>query len=129
MPTGMPEIGARHPFLSYRREASAPPVKPSRRSHPMNEPPAHLPLLELAFSTLLLRALHTVAERGVADVLADADGPLTSAEIAERVGVRPAGLHQVMRGLAGIGVFTSDREGRFRLTPMGETLRSDHPSA
>ena len=94
----------------------------------MNEPPAHLPLLELAFSTLLLRALHTVAERGVADVLAG-DGPLTSAEIAERVGVRPAGLHQVLRSLAGIGVFTSDGEGRFRLTPMGETLRSDHPSA
>jgi O-methyltransferase domain len=93
----------------------------------MTEPPPHLPLVELAFSALLLQGLRTVAELGVADVLGD--GPLGTAEIAERVGVGPAGLHQVLRALTGIGVVSSEQDGRFRLTPMGETLRRGHPTA
>jgi hypothetical protein len=67
-----------------------------------------------------------LAELGVADELAG--GPLTAAELASRLGVDADALHRVMRVAAADGLFKLDRRGRFRLTRLGKTLRSDSPA-
>ncbi|MBA2446882.1 MAG: methyltransferase, partial [Chloroflexi bacterium] len=67
------------------------------------------------------------AELGLADLLAD--GPRSSAELAERAGADPDALHRVLRALAQLGVFAMLDDGRFALTPLGEPLRSDVPGS
>jgi hypothetical protein len=89
--------------------------------------PAHAPLLELALSGLLLKALYVAVERGIPDLVAGE--PRTSAELAGKVGVKPPALHQVLRSLTMAGVFTEESDGAFGLTPVGETLLVGHPSA
>jgi hypothetical protein len=71
--------------------------------------------------------VHLAAELGVADALAD--GPLSSAELAEVIGAQRTQLHQVLRALAGIGVLSQDEDDRFALTETGELLRADHPQS
>lgn len=83
-------------------------------------------LVDLALSALLARAVYAVADLGVADLLAE--GPRSVAELADTLGVQVSGLHQVMRTLTGLGLFRRDGDGRFGLTPVGESLRRDHPS-
>jgi len=67
------------------------------------------------------------AELGVADEL-DA-GPRTAAELAPRVGADPDALHRLLRAAAVLGFLRLDRRGRFRLTRLGRTLRSDTPDS
>src|SRR5436305_9448951 len=67
-----------------------------------------------------------LASLGVADELAA--GPSTAAELAGRLGVDGDALHRVMRVAAADGLFKLDRRGRFRLTRLGKTLRSDSPA-
>jgi len=68
-----------------------------------------------------------VAKLGVADALAK--GPLTAAVVAKRVGANPQFLHRALRALASVGVFAEGVGGRFRLTPLAQTLRSDRPGS
>jgi SAM-dependent methyltransferase len=67
------------------------------------------------------------AKLGIADVLVA--GPLTVDEIAARVGAHPPHLQRVLRALASVGIFSSDPHGRFHLTRLAQTLRSDHPES
>ncbi len=67
------------------------------------------------------------AKLGIADALVA--GPLTVDEIAARVGAHAPALKRVLRGLASLGIFASDPHGRFRLTRLSQTLRSDHPES
>ena len=68
---------------------------------------------------MVTQLLYVAAELGVARVLAD--GPLTGAEVAERVGADPAALTRVLRGLA-LEDVVDEAGGRFALTPIGEQL-------
>jgi hypothetical protein len=68
---------------------------------------------------VVTQLLYVAAELGVARVLAD--GPLTGAEVAERVGAEPAALTRVLRGLA-LEDVVEEVDGRFALTPIGEQL-------
>jgi hypothetical protein len=67
------------------------------------------------------------AKLGIADALVA--GPLTVPEIAARVGAHPPYLGRVMRALASVGIFAVDPHGRFHLTRLAQTLRSDHPES
>ncbi len=69
------------------------------------------------------QVIGTIAELGVADQL-DA-GPATAAQLAPRLGVDADALHRLLRAAADDGVVRLDRRGRFRLTRLGRTLRSD----
>ena len=69
------------------------------------------------------QALHVVAVLGIADLLADA--PKSSDELAQVTGSHARTLYRVLRTLAAAGVFAEDKRGRFRLTPLGQPLRSD----
>src|SRR5512138_3438899 len=70
-------------------------------------------------------AIRGVCELGVADQLVD--GPLPVDELAKRCNADPAALIRVLRAVAGKGIFTECEPGVFALTPLAETLRSDHP--
>jgi len=49
--------------------------------------------------------------------------------IAEKVGAHPAFLRRALRALASVDVFAEGASGRFRLTPLAQTLRSDQPDS
>ena len=72
---------------------------------------------------LCSRAVYVAAALGIPDRLKD--GPRTAEELADLVHVHAPSLRRVLRFLAGRGLFHEDARGRFRLTPLGDTLRSD----
>src|SRR5262249_153113 len=69
------------------------------------------------------QAIYVVAELRIADLLAD--GPKSPEELARSAEVHSALLYRVLRALASIGIFREDQQGRFELTPLAETLRSE----
>jgi hypothetical protein len=71
----------------------------------------------------LTQAIYVATRLGIADALGD--GALTADEVAHRVGVDPGATYRVMRALASNGVLKL-RRGRFRLTRVGQALRTDH---
>ncbi|HXK26113.1 MAG TPA: methyltransferase [Myxococcota bacterium] len=68
------------------------------------------------------QALFTVAKLGVPDVIGGR--ALAAGEIAEKVGANPAYLRRLLRALASVGVFAEDTRGRFKATPLSNTLRA-----
>jgi hypothetical protein len=69
------------------------------------------------------QAIYVVAELHISDALAD--GPKRPEVLAAAAGVNVNMLYRVLRALASMGIFAEDEEGRFMLTPLAETLRSD----
>ena len=55
--------------------------------------------------------------------------PLSSDDLARRTDTHPRSLHRVLRALASVGVFSEEHDGRFGLTAIGATLRSDVPGS
>ncbi len=85
----------------------------------------HIRLLKLVTAFWQSQLVFVAAKLGIADALAG--GALTSEELASRVRASVPQLARLMRALASLGVFAADRRGRFRLTAIGERLRSDTP--
>lgn len=73
------------------------------------------------------QSLYLAARIGVADLLKD--GSLTSLEIARATGVDESALRRLMRGLASLGAFVEDVDGRYGLTEIGRWLRTDVPGS
>lgn len=71
--------------------------------------------------------VYVAARLGIADLLAA--GPRTGEEPAQAAGAHAPSLHRLLRGLALLGVLAEGEDGRFGLTPVGETLRSDTPNS
>jgi len=90
-------------------------------------PLPHETMLSLLTMYWVSQMLHSVAQLGVADVLAEK--PLAPDAIAKQVGAHAPFLRRVLRALASVGVFAEDARGRFRLTPLGQTLRADRPGS
>ncbi len=74
----------------------------------------------------LSRALHAVADIGVADALGET--PRTAADLAGSVDANPEALGRVLRLLAAHGVFEMRGEA-FRHSPASRLLRTDHPQS
>lgn len=100
---------ARH-HLSRLRQRSAPPAAV---------------LMELILNAWVAQAIATAADLGVADALAA--GPLSGAQLADRVGAEADALRRLLRALIGVGVFRQGGDGRYALNPLAETLRTDAP--
>ncbi|WP_340377086.1 methyltransferase [Streptomyces sp. SS7] len=83
-------------------------------------------LLLLACGGRLARVVYTLAELGVADVVAD--GPLDIDTIAEKAGADAVSLYRVLRCAASVGIFVEGPTRTFGLTPLAEGLRSDNPN-
>lgn len=73
------------------------------------------------------QCVHVVAVLGLADHIGD--GARSVGELAAATGSSPPQLQRLLRALASRGVFRETAEGRFQLTPLGRTLRSDAPDS
>lgn len=83
-------------------------------------------ILEGSFGLIETKALGAAAELRVADALESA--PLTTTELAGRVGADPDALGRLLRLLSSLGYF-AERDGRWTNSPTSELLREDHPES
>jgi hypothetical protein len=88
-------------------------------------PPPFVQLYELTTGGWVSQAISVAARLGVADAIAS--GATSTAEIAQQVGAHAPTLYRLLRALSDNGVLTEEPGGRFALTPVGESLRSDDP--
>jgi len=82
-------------------------------------------MIEMIAGGVVAQSVSVAAELGVADLLAH--GPRSTAEVATQAGVDEGKLFRLLRFLASRGVFQSDADGRWSLTPLADLLRSDAP--
>ena len=90
----------------------------------MNDAPARLRRLITGYR--VSQALRTVAELGIADLVARE--PRSAGELAAATDVDPDRLERVLRLLEAEGVL-AETGGRWRLTALGEPLRTDAPQS
>src|SRR6516225_550114 len=80
-------------------------------------------LLELIAMRHVPQALHVAAVLGIADLIAKE--AMSSAELAQATRTHAATLRRILRTLVAAGVLAKDGKDRFRLTALGQPLRSD----
>ena len=91
------------------------------------KPSAPAVMLNLTIGHWVARLIYVAAKLKLADLLKD--GPRTTAQLATATGVQAPALYRVLRALASVGVFAETKGGRFKLTPLAATLRSDVPGS
>ena len=96
----------------------------SRTRETIEETPSVMKLIEISAGYWLPRALHIVADLGVADALDEE--PRSAAHLAEQVGSDAGALNRILRLLASHGVFDR-RDGKYAHNVLSRALRSDHP--
>src|SRR5579872_1363192 len=84
-------------------------------------------LLQMAMGYWESQTVYVAAKLGIADLLKD--GPKSSADLAQDTRTHPGSLHRLMRALASLGVITAEKDNRFALTPMGNSLQSNVPGS
>ncbi len=84
-------------------------------------------MLQLLNAFLTVQTLHVAATLGIPDLLADA--PATADSLAVDTGAHRPSLYRLLRMLAGAGALREEADGRFSLTALGATLRSDGPDS
>ncbi|MGI9147337.1 MAG: methyltransferase [Chloroflexota bacterium] len=89
--------------------------------------PPHAQVIQMATAYWVSRAIYVAAELGIADLLKD--GPEAAESLAATTGTYAPALRRVLRSLASVGLFRTDGQGRFSLTPLGAVLQSDAPGA
>jgi hypothetical protein len=82
-------------------------------------------LLQIVSGFGAAHAIYLAAELGLADNMRD--GSKSSEELAQASGMHAPSLRRVLRALASAGLCTEDDQGRYSLTAVGETLRTDVP--
>ena len=82
--------------------------------------PGSVALYEQFQSFWLLQPLFIAAELDIAGHLKN--GPLTTAELAERTNTHPEALYRILRALASNGVFREMKGRRFRLNGQSKAL-------
>jgi hypothetical protein len=84
-------------------------------------------LRQLSTGFWLSKAIAVAAELGIADHLMH--GPKTVEELAQAMEAHPGALYRLLRGIACVGVFAEDAQGRFILTPLAALLLADNPQS
>ena len=84
-------------------------------------------LFQMIIGKWISQAIGTIVELGVPDLLAK--GARRCRDIARELDVTEDGLYRLLRALASMGLFAESTDRRFRLTGMGQLLRSDHPES
>ena len=88
--------------------------------------PPEIAMLDLGEGVGAVQVGATIAELGIADVLAR--GPLTAPQIATQIDCDEETTHRLLRGAVGCGLCTMDRRtGAVKLTRTGAVLGSEHP--
>jgi hypothetical protein len=96
------------------------------QAHAMELPPP-VAMLQMIQGFWVSRAVYVAAKLGIPDLINE--GPRSSQELAQATGTHAGSLYRVLRALDSVGVFAEDSEGRFSLTPLGATLRTDVPGS
>ena len=91
------------------------------------ETPPAAQLLQIATGMFPAAAVFVAAKLGIADLLAD--GPKTTAELADATGSHAESLYRALRGIATLGIFHEGENRTFSNTPMSELLRDTPGSA
>jgi hypothetical protein len=102
-------------------------ARPAQAAHPEQSAPPDAALAQLIFGKCISMAISVAAKLRIADKLAA--GPKSAADLARETGSHAPSLYRLLRALAGAGVFAEDADGRFRLTPMAEFLRTGVPGS
>lgn len=89
--------------------------------------PPNVQLIQMGTGHWVSRIVYVAAELNLADHLSA--GPKSAADLAGPTGTDARSLHRLMRTLTGFGILSQDAANRFRLTSLGEALRSDAPGA
>jgi hypothetical protein len=89
--------------------------------------PPPVAMLDMIKGFWVSRALYVAAKLGIPDLLRDE--PKSSDDLAQATGTHAPSLYRVLRALDSVGVFAEDDRGRFALTPLGATLRTDVPGS
>jgi len=84
-------------------------------------------LFQMVIGKWISQAVGTIVEIGVPDQLAK--GARQCRDLAREAGMSEDGLYRLLRALASVGLFAEGPDRRFRLTGMGQLLRSDHPDS
>ena len=92
-----------------------------------NQLPPHAQVIQMATGLWISRALHVVAQFGIADLLAD--GPKSSEELAQATESHAPSLYRLLRAAASLGLFTEIPPGTFQLSPLGASLQTGAPGA
>jgi len=99
--------------------ANQPGSAPGAATMPPPLPPA-AQIFGMGMAAYVPHMLHVLVKHGIPDLLVD--GPRTSADLAGATGVHERSLYRVLRALAGLGFFTEESGGSFRLTALGVVL-------
>jgi hypothetical protein len=99
--------------------ANQPASAPSAAATPPPPPPA-AQIFGMGMAAYVPQMLYVLAKHRIPDLMAD--GPRASADLAAVTGLHERSLYRVLRSLAGLGFFTEESRGLFRLTPLGSAL-------
>jgi hypothetical protein len=108
-----------------KKRAKKPTGKTSRTASKKTSP--HKTMLNLIIGYWVARLVEVAASLSLADRLEK--GPRTAAQLAAATGIGATDLYRVMRALASVGVFAETKDGKFKLTPLAATLRTDAPGS
>ena len=89
----------------------------------MNTPEATQQLARMISGYWISQGVYVAAKLKIADLLAQRSQSVS--ELAAATKTHEPSLYRLLRALASVGVFAEQTDGRFRLTPMAECLRSD----
>lgn len=84
-------------------------------------------IFQMVIGKWISQMLGTAVELGVPDRLAIK--ARSSSDLARELGVSEDGLYRLMRGLATLGVLVEGSKRRFKLSSMGQLLRTEHPQS
>jgi hypothetical protein len=112
---------AKLPPVRVARAATS--VRTALQSMTRRMVPAEIDLLELASGFMATHTVYAVARLGIADALAARPRP--AAEVAAELGTSPDATYRLLRAAATFRLVREDADGRFALTTLGATLRSD----
>src|ERR1700722_2336908 len=91
------------------------------------DPGAASAMMSVLTGAWAARLVHTAAELGIADHLAD--GPRGVEFLAAQIGTHIPSFARLLRALTAIGILHESRERLYSLTPLGLTLRSNVPGS
>ncbi len=87
--------------------------------------PPFVQTLTLAAGTMSTQMVYAAAKLGIADLLEN--GPKSADDIAKATESNPDAIYRLLRALASVGVFKETPGRMFKLTPVAETLKTNHP--
>jgi hypothetical protein len=85
------------------------------------------PLDDMLYGLIKTQMIGVVCKLGIPDMLKD--GPKSIENLSSAIGANQDSLYRLLRGLAAQGLFASDEDSRFGLTPLGNYLRTDYPGS